>query len=131
MVVGLVVGVLGTYVLMNCVWSMAPWEAAVADFDFRENLLLRAASPDGKWVASIVREPAIDDKWNCVGCLERAGKPMSREIFGDSLSIEDARFYELKWSADSQKVSVNAGSKVIWKYEVRDAELNIAVRRSR
>ena len=131
MLIGLIAGALITYILMNYVWSMKPWEAAVADFDFREHLLLRATSPDGKWIASIVRDPAMDDKWSCVGCLECGGAPMSREIFGDCLSIEDARGYQLEWSADSQKVSVTAGSIVIWKYDVRNAEREIAMRRQR
>jgi hypothetical protein len=131
MVIGLITGALATYLLMNYVWSMAPWEQALADFDFREHLVVQSASPDGKWIASIVREPALDDKWNCVGCLERGGAPMSREVFGDSLSIEDARGYQLAWSADSLNVSVTAGSKVIWKYNVRDAERSIAMRHSR
>src|SRR5258705_3283339 len=94
--IGLIGGALVTYVLMNYVWSMAPWEAALAKEDFESHLLMRAASPDGKWIASIVREPAIDDKWHCVGCLERGVAPMSREIFGESLSIEEPQFYELK-----------------------------------
>src|ERR1051325_4626146 len=111
MLIGLVAGAVITYVLMNYVWSMKPWEQAVADFDFREHLLFRATSPDGKWIASIVRDPAIDDRWSCVGCLGRSGEPMSRELFGDSLSIEDPRGYQLKWSADSLHVSLDGGAK--------------------
>ena len=130
LVVGLVAGLLGTYALLDYVLAL-PWEPALAREDFERHLLMRAASPDGKWIASIVREPAIDDKWNCLACLERGGTPGSRECFGESFSIEEPRLYELKWSADSLKVSLQGGSKVIWKYDVRDAEWRIAQRHSR
>src|SRR5258706_3551896 len=113
----LAIGVIGsaaiTYVLMNFVWSIAPWEAAVAEENFQSKIQHVVNSPDGRWTAYLILERGMDATHSYEMYVQRSGDSASRRYIGEASSMGGPNGGDLRWSADSGTVSGYVDSKAI------------------
>ena len=111
--IGVIAGAALTYVLMNYVWSMRPWEAAVAEDNFQSKVQRALNSPDGRWTAYLILDRGMDSTHSYELYVQRSGDSASRRYIGEASSMGAPNGVDLRWSADSGTVSGYVDAKAI------------------
>jgi hypothetical protein len=111
MPVGLLGGGFLTWLLMTHVFSMAPWEAAVAEDEFQSKVQHVVNSPDGRWTAFLILNRGMDSTHDYELYVQPSGNSVLRRMVAESWKFGPAESLDLRWSADSRQISAFVGAK--------------------
>ena len=112
MPLGLIGGGFLTWFLMTQVWSMAPWEAAVAEDEFQSKVQHVVNSPDGRWTAFLCLNRTMDTH-DYELYVQPSGNSVLRRLIAESSSQAAPAFLDLRWTADSHQISAWVGPREI------------------